>query len=75
MLWTIVPDVGRKGTPPPVRRVVRDASAMQFALDRMSPGLLLPVLPGEDLADAEARRVAALDIFDDLLAEYEEVAS
>jgi hypothetical protein len=52
-----------------------DVSALAFALDRMTPGLWAPILPGENLDDALTRREAARDILDDLLAEYGEAVS
>lgn len=66
MLSNIVPDWGVEGTPP-----VPEVAPLAFALERMRPDLLVPgALPGETLADVRTRRAAALDILDDLLAEY-----
>jgi len=48
-----------------------DVAPLAWALERMRPELLAPgALPGETLADVRTRRAAALDILDDLLAEY-----
>jgi hypothetical protein len=46
-----------------------DARPLAAALSRMAPGLTALVLPGEDWDAMMARREAAADILDDLLAE------
>ncbi|GAA3037608.1 hypothetical protein [Streptosporangium longisporum] len=46
-----------------------DASALTYALSRMTPELTFLVLPGESWDEMMARREAASDILDDLLAE------
>lgn len=47
-----------------------DVRPLAYALDRMTPGLCAPALPGETPGQALAREFAAADILDDLLAEY-----
>ena len=47
-----------------------DVSAVAFALTHIPLDWWSPMLPGETLDEARARRAAAADIFDDLLAEY-----
>jgi hypothetical protein len=69
MLSNILPYRGLKGGWPPPRPIVRDAGALAFALERMTPELWL-VSPGEGPAEGEARRLAAVDILDSLLSEY-----
>lgn len=65
----------------PVADAAPDVSALHYALTRMHPDLnAAPMLPGESIADAHARRAASADILDDLLDEYgrqaaEEVAA
>jgi hypothetical protein len=66
MLLDIVPDFGAESTPG------LDVAPLAFALERMTPSLFAPALPGEALADVRSRKAAAADILDDLLAEYEE---
>lgn len=46
-----------------------DVRPLAYALARMAPGLTALVLPGEDWDAMMARRAAAADILDDLLAE------
>lgn len=46
-----------------------DVSALAFALANMEPDLWAPARPGEEWAEVIARRDAARDILDDLLAE------
>lgn len=46
-----------------------DAAPLAWALERMTPALW-EVVPGESLAEREARRLAAADILDDLLGEF-----
>lgn len=43
---------------------------LAWALERLAPGLWAEQLAGESPAEARARREAAADIWDDLLAEY-----
>jgi hypothetical protein len=64
MLETMVPD--RE----PISTFPADVAPLAFALERMPSELFAPALPGEDLADVRTRRAAAVDILDDLLAEY-----
>lgn len=47
-----------------------DARPLAYALTRMHPDLAALILPGETWDDMMARRQAAVDILDDLLAEY-----
>ena len=47
-----------------------DVTPLAFALERCPLDWWAPMLPGEDLEQARARRAAAADIFDELLAEY-----
>ncbi|MBB4920980.1 hypothetical protein [Streptosporangium saharense] len=47
-----------------------DPRPLAYALSRMAPGLTALVLPGEDWDAMMARRQAAADILDDLLAEF-----
>ncbi|MEV3927041.1 hypothetical protein [Actinomadura coerulea] len=46
-----------------------DVAPLAWALERMTPALWVPA-PGESPEEAEARRLAAEDILDDLLNEY-----
>ena len=46
-----------------------DVRPLAYALHHMVPDLHAVILPGESWDDMRARRDAALDIFDDLLAE------
>lgn len=46
------------------------ARPLAWALERLAPGLWAEQLAGESPAEARARREAAADIWDDLLAEY-----
>jgi hypothetical protein len=46
-----------------------DVRPLAYALNHMIPDLHAVILPGETLTDVRARRDAALDILDDLLAE------
>jgi hypothetical protein len=69
MLSNIVPEWGTQGTLPPTRPIVRDVRALTFAMERMTPELLVAA-PGEDEGERKARHLAATDILDDLLAEY-----
>ncbi|WP_433382663.1 hypothetical protein [Streptosporangium sp. CA-115845] len=50
-----------------------DASSLAYALSRMTPELTVLSLPGESWADMMARRAAAADILDDLLAEADDL--
>ncbi|MGI5208950.1 hypothetical protein ACQEU6_46230 [Spirillospora sp. CA-108201] len=47
-----------------------DVAPLAWALERMTPALWVPA-PDESAEECEARRLAAADILDDLLAEYE----
>lgn len=60
---SIMPLPRTSSTPPP------DVRPLAYALTRMTPGLTALVLPGEDWDAMMARREAARDILDDLLAE------
>lgn len=51
------------------RRPDLDVRPLAYALSRMIPDLRALILPGETLPDVLARRDAAADILDDLLAE------
>lgn len=46
-----------------------DVSALEWALERVPLEWWAPILPGEDLEQARARREAVADILDDLLYE------
>lgn len=61
-MQAIIPQVGGGAAP-------MDVSALAFALANMEPDLWAPVRPGEEWAEIIARRDAARDILDDLLAE------
>jgi hypothetical protein len=52
-----------------------DVRPLAYALELMHPDLLAVSLPGETVEQALARMDACADIFDDLLAEFEEVAA
>lgn len=68
MLSNIVPDGGPATQP-------LDAGPLAWALARLTPDLWEPgSLPGETEADREARHMAALDIWDELLAEVADAA-
>jgi hypothetical protein len=60
---SIIPLESRSATSPP------DVSALVWALRRVPLEWWAPILPGEDLEQARARRAAVADIFDDLLDE------
>ena len=47
-----------------------DVRPLAWALERLAPGLWAEQLAGESPAEARARREAAADIWDELLAEY-----
>jgi len=66
---TSIPEVGTL-----TRRRGADVSPLAFALERCPLDWWAPMLPGEDLEQARARRAAAADIFDELLAEAREAA-
>ncbi|MEU8199334.1 hypothetical protein AB0C10_36675 [Microbispora amethystogenes] len=51
------------------QRPAIDVRPLAYALHHMIPDLHAMALPGEDWDDMRARRDAALDILDDLLAE------
>lgn len=55
---------------PIIPRTAPDVRPLAYALDHMTPGLTALILPGESWDDMMARRAAAADILDDLLAEY-----
>lgn len=65
MLVNMVPVWGLEGTSP-----MPDVAPLVFALERMPSELLAPALPGEGLVEVRTRRAAAVDILDELLAEY-----
>ncbi|WP_327086682.1 hypothetical protein OIE66_30720 [Nonomuraea sp. NBC_01738] len=54
---------------PTAADIALDVRALAFVLTHMHPDLSAPVLPGESWQEIRARRAAALDIADDLLAE------
>lgn len=62
---SIIPLARPGGQAPP------DVRPLAWALERCPLEWWAPMLPGEDLEQARARRAAAADIFDELLAEYD----
>jgi hypothetical protein len=66
-MQAIIPQVGGGAAVP------MDVSALAFALANMEPDVWAPVRPGEAWADVIARRDAARDILDDLLAEAADI--
>jgi hypothetical protein len=63
----IIPQTAAVGATAPM-----DVRGLAFALANMEPDLWAPVRPGEAWADVLARRDAARDILDELLAEAAE---
>ncbi|QXJ27082.1 hypothetical protein AGRA3207_007880 (plasmid) [Actinomadura graeca] len=73
MLSNIVSQVGQGCmSPPPLTEPV--TAALVWALERMSPAVWERAA-GESPVAAEARRLAAADILDDLLGEYAELVA